>query len=214
MKKLFIIIVIFISFQSWTKADEVIDKIFGVKLLEDISNYADIENGIKLSFIKNTYTFVDKDIDIERDPIFSSYYLRTNTDYKIINVTAILKISDSLDNFKNKCSSKKKDFVSSLSSSLNLDIKDFKQYFHKGIKIKGSSVKALWNNSVYTYKDNGKNFRLIMYCNYLRRDDNSFEESLLVSWLTEDYYRKNVLPRFEFVNFFDTKFIKKYLGNN
>ena len=110
MKKLFIIIIIFISFQTWTKADEVIDKIFGVKLLEDISNYADIENGIKLSFIKDTYTFVDKDIDIERDPIFSSYYLRTNTDYKIINVTAILKISDSLDNFKNKCSSKKKRF--------------------------------------------------------------------------------------------------------
>ena len=53
-----------------------------------------------------------------------------------------------------------------------------------------------------------------MYCNYLRRDDNSFEEALLVSWLTEDYYRKNVLPRFEFVDFFDTKFIKKYLGNN
>ncbi len=134
MKRLLLILILTLSFQSWAKADEVIDKIFGVKLLEDISNYADIENGITLSFIKNTYTFVDKDIDIERDPIFSSYYLRTNTDYKIINVTAILKISGSLDNFKNKCSSKKKDFVSSLSSSLNLDIKDFKQYFHKGIK--------------------------------------------------------------------------------
>ena len=214
MKRLLLILILTFSLQSLTKADDVIDKIFGVKLLEDISKYADIENGIKLSYLKDTYTFTNEDIDIERDPIFTGYYLRTNTDYKIINVTALFKISNSLDNFKNKCPSEKKDFIASLSSSLDLDIKAFKQYFHKSLNIEGSFAKALWNNSVYTYKSKGKTFKLIMYCNYLRRNDNTFQEALMVSWLTEDYYKKNVLPRFELVDFFDTKFIKKYLGNN
>ena len=214
MKRLLLILILTFSFQSLIKADDVIDKIFGVKLLEDISKYADIENGIKLSYLKDTYTFTNEDIDIERDPIFTGYYLRTNTDYKIINVTALFKISNSLDNFKNKCPSEKKDFISSLSSSLDLDIKAFKQYFHKSLNIEGSFAKALWNNSVYTYKSKGKTFKLIMYCNYLRRNDNSFQEALMVSWLTEDYYKKNVLPRFELIDVFDTKFIKKYLGNN
>ena len=214
MKRLLLILILTFSFQSLIKAEDVIDKIFGVKLLEDISKYADIENGIKLSYLKDTYTFTNEDIDIERDPIFTGYYLRTNTDYKIINVTALFKISNSLDNFKNKCPSEKKDFISSLSSSLDLDIKAFKQYFHKSLNIEGSFAKALWNNSVYTYKSKGKTFKLIMYCNYLRRNDNSFQEALMVSWLTEDYYKKNVLPRFELIDVFDTKFIKKYLGNN
>ena len=214
MMRLLLILILSFSLQSLIKADDVIDKIFGVKLLEDISKYADIENGIKLSYLKDTYTFTNEDIDIERDPIFTGYYLRTNTDYKIINVTALFKISNSLDNFKNKCPSEKKDFISSLSSSLDLDIKAFKQYFHKSLNIEGSFAKALWNNSVYTYKSKGKTFKLIMYCNYLRRNDNSFQEALMVSWLTEDYYKKNVLPRFELIDVFDTKFIKKYLGNN
>ena len=214
MKRLLLILILTFSFQSLIKAEDVIDKIFGVKLLEDISKYADIENGIKLSYLKDTYTFTNENIDIERDPIFTGYYLRTNTDYKIINVTALFKISNSLDNFKNKCPSEKKDFISSLSSSLDLDIKAFKQYFHKSLNIEGSFAKALWNNSVYTYKSKGKTFKLIMYCNYLRRNDNSFQEALMVSWLTEDYYKKNVLPRFELIDVFDTKFIKKYLGNN
>ncbi|MDA9083465.1 hypothetical protein N9K22_02415 [Candidatus Pelagibacter sp.] len=213
MNRLLLILILTFTFQTLTKADDAIDKMFGVKLMEDISKYADIENGKKHPLIKNTYTFVNKDIDIERDPIFSGYYLRTNADYKIINVTAKLEISNSLDNFKNKCPSEKKDFISSLSSSLSIDIKNFKQYFHKG-NVEGSTAKVLWNNSAYTYKDNGKIFRLIMYCSYLRRSDSSFSEALLISWLTEDYYRKNVLPRFELIDVFDTKFIKKYLGNN
>ena len=55
--KIFLSLLIFIfSFQSISKAEVVIDNIFGVKLYSDISKYADVENGKKemicLKFIR------------------------------------------------------------------------------------------------------------------------------------------------------------------
>ena len=51
------------------------------------------------------YTFINKDIDINRDPLFNEYYLRTNQDYKIVNISAGKVISSSKNEFNNKFTS-------------------------------------------------------------------------------------------------------------
>ena len=64
--KIFLSLLIFIfSFQSISKAEVVIDNIFGVKLYSDISNYADVEDGIKRDNLPKIYTFINKDISIK-----------------------------------------------------------------------------------------------------------------------------------------------------
>ena len=44
MKRFILLIILILNLQSWTKAEEVIDMIFGVKLNDDVSEYAKIEN--------------------------------------------------------------------------------------------------------------------------------------------------------------------------
>ena len=117
--KIFLSLLIFIfSFQSISKAEVVIDNIFGVKLYSDISKYADVENGKKRDDMPKIYTFINKDISIERDDEFTEYYLRTDENYKVVNVTAAKNLSLSIDEFTNKCSIDKKNFISNLAQSL------------------------------------------------------------------------------------------------
>ena len=84
-----------------------IDNIFGVKLFDEVSKYSKISNGKKRDYLpKNIYSFSDKDLNnIDRDPIFDSYYLRTNNRYKIINITGKKNFFVQKNNFKNNCPS-------------------------------------------------------------------------------------------------------------
>ena len=210
--KIFLSLLIFIfSFQSISKAEVVIDNIFGVKLYSDISKYADVENGKKRDDMPKIYTFINKDIDINRDPLFNEYYLRTNQDYKIVNITAGKVISSSKNEFNNKCSSEKKKFISNLANSLEIDEKLFKKRFRKA---ETENLIGLWEDSSYTFVDDNKKARLLIYCVYRRTLSNDdFGERLAVTLMTEDYYRSHVISRFEITKQFNTKFIKDYIFN-
>ena len=210
--KIFLSLLIFIfSFQSISKAEVVIDNIFGVKLYSDISEYADVENGKKRDDMPKIYTFINKDIDINRDPLFNEYYLRTNQDYKIVNISAGKVISSSKNEFNNKCSSEKKKFISNLANSLEIDEKLFKKRFRKA---EMENLIGLWEDSSYTFVDDNKKARLLIYCVYRRTLTNDdFGERLAVTLMTEDYYRSHVISRFEITKQFNTKFIKDYIFN-
>ena len=210
--KIFLSLLIFIfSFQSISKAEVVIDNIFGVKLYSDISKYADVENGKKRDDMPKIYTFINKDIDINRDPLFNEYYLRTNQDYKIVNISAGKVISSSKNEFNNKCSSEKKKFISNLANSLEIDEKLFKKRFRKA---EMENLIGLWEDSSYTFVDDNKKARLLIYCVYRRTLTNDdFGERLAVTLMTEDYYRSHVISRFEITKQFNTKFIKDYIFN-
>ena len=211
--KIFLSLLIFIfSFQSISKAEVVIDNIFGVKLYSDISKYADVENGKKRDDMPKIYTFINKDISIERDDEFTEYYLRTDENYKVVNVTAAKNLSLSIDEFTNKCSIDKKNFISNLAQSLEMNEELFKTRFRKG----GHQDKwiGLWEDSSYTFVDDNKKARLLIYCVYRRTLTNDdFGERLAVTLMTEDYYRSHVISRFEITKQFNTKFIKDYIFN-
>ena len=71
MRFFIIALILTLSLQSLTKAEDKINSLFGVKLNEDISNYADVENG-KLTdgFSEKIFTFTDKFLTIDRDESF------------------------------------------------------------------------------------------------------------------------------------------------
>ena len=201
-------------------ADDVIDMIFGVKLNNDVSEYAKIENGSKIEdgILRNTYYFKGEDLTLDRDLDFEKYYLRTDENFKVINVSAYVGKLVSFDNFKNQCLIDRNKLISDTAKYLNIDQNEFENYYRKNNlaketkTINGKKVKNLWHDANYSYEDNGQKFRLIIYCTYNKRDENLWA-SLLLSWFSEDYYRKYVLPRFEIIKPFNNSFIKKFLKN-
>ena len=73
---------------------------------------------------------------------------------------------------------------------------------------------GLWEDSSYTFVEDNKKARLLIYCIYTRNLTNDvFGERLAVTLMTEDYYRSHVIDRFEITRQFNTKFIKDYIFN-
>ena len=189
-----------------------IDNIFGIKIFNDVSKYAKIENGKTTNFLpKNIYTFADKDLKIERDSIFNYYYLRTNKNFNIINITAGKSLFPQKNNFQNDCPKIKNKFISELAQSLDLNPRSFISNYSKTNSKFGKERKHLWDSSVYKYKDNEKKYVLAVYCSYGKFNDNSLDSRMLISWITDDYYKKYVLDRTTQVKKFNDKFILKYL---
>jgi len=199
-------------------AGDTIDMLFGVKLNDDVSEYAKIENGHKDVNLPNTLTFYDADLTLDRDLEFEDYYLRTDENFKVINVSARANKLVSFDNFKNQCLIDRNKLISDTAKYLNIDQNEFENYYRKNNLAKetkttnGKKVKNLWHDANYSYEDNGQKFRLIIYCAYYKRDEN-LQVYLLLSWISEDYYRKYVLPRFEIIKPFNNNFIKEFLKN-
>ena len=199
-------------------AGDAIDEIFGVKLNDDVSEYAKIENGRKDGNVPNTYLFMDEDLTLDRNLEFEKYYLRTDENFKVINVSGLVVKLVPFDNFKNQCLIDRNKVISDIARDLNIDENKFENYYRKNNldketrTINGEKAKYLWHDANYSYEDNGQKFRLIIYCTYNKRDENLWA-SLLLSWFSEDYYRKYVLPRFEIIKPFNNSFIKKFLKN-
>ena len=212
MKIFLSVLLFFFSLQVTSKAEVVIDNIFGVKLYSDISKYADVEDGKKRDNLPKIYTFINKDISIDRDKEFTEYYLRTDENYKVINVTAAKNLSLSIDEFTNKCSIDKKNFISNLAQSLEMNEELFKTRFRKGGH--QDKWKGLWEDSSYVFSDDNKKFRLMVMCIYTKNlSNNNVYERLAVTFVTEDYYRSHIINRFEIIQPFNTKFIQDYIFN-
>ena len=199
-------------------AADAIDRIFGVKLNDDVSKYAKIENARKDGNVPNTHVFRDEDLTLDRDLEFEKYYLRTDENFKVINVSGLVRKLVSFDNFKNQCLLDRNKVISDIAKDLNIDENKFENYYRKNNlaketrTINGNKAKYLWHDAIYSYEDDGQKFRLVIYCVYSKMDEN-LGVSLLLSWFSEDYYRKYVLPRVEIIKPFNNNFIKKFLKN-
>ena len=219
MKKAIAIIILgLFIYTAPSYADDGIDMIFGVELNEDVSEYAKIEDGRKDVNVPNTYVFWDEDLTLDRDLEFEKYYLRTDENFKVINVSGLVRKLVSFDNFKNQCLIDRNKVISDIAKDLNIDENKFENYYRKNDlaketrTINGKKVKTLRYDASYSYEDNGQKFRLMVYCAYGERDENLYVW-LFLSWFSEDYYRKYVLPRFEIIKPFNNSFIKKFLKN-
>ncbi len=222
MKRLSLyLFLIFFTLQTPSYTADVIKMLFGVKLNEDVSKYARIENGKKSEFMLDIIDFNNEDITLDRNSEFDRYLLRTNKNYQVINLGARRKNNlVPFDNFKNQCLTDRNRIVSDISNTLNIEKNEFKDNYRKTFldldkPVNERKVKYLWHDTTYLYEDDGQKFRLMIYCGYLNdlNENKKLLSFLYLSWITEDYYRKYVLPRFEIIEPFDNNFIKKFLKN-
>ena len=209
------VLVLTICFQSKTLSEERISSLFGVILNDDISNYSDVENGkLAKGFSETIYNFTDKFLTIDRDENFYGYGIRTDKNYKIkvLNAAANRFIYKN-DFTDSQCITEKKKYISILVNELNLDSSKFKSYYRKSVHkaTLESTGNLLWDDTNYTYTDNNEKFRLMLICTYQKKKTGEVVNYLLVSWMTENYYRTNVIPRFEIIDKFNKDFILKFL---
>ena len=100
MRVFIAILVLIFSLQTITKSENLaIEDLFGVKILDHIKKYANVEDGVKYDYLPNIITFEDDVINIQRTDDFETYYLRTDESYKIHNISARKMFVSSINNF-------------------------------------------------------------------------------------------------------------------
>tara|TARA_Y100001936_G_C15807556_1_gene524831 strand:- start:96 stop:746 length:651 start_codon:yes stop_codon:yes gene_type:complete len=214
MKKLLGIVILSLLLSVSSKAEDKIDQLFGIKLNTDISMYANVEEGKiseNMSMNETIYTFANDTLkNIERDPLFTSYNVRTDKNYKIKVINAGKRYSFENEKFSDKnCNDDKFNFIKILTDELNLNSSKFKSFYRKNVD-KKLKFDQLWSDTNYVYKDDTDQYRLMIICDFIGYQNKPYSR-LYVSWMTEEYYRKNVIQRFEIIDEFNTDFILEYL---
>ena len=214
MKKILGIVVLSLLLSVSSKAEDKIDQLFGIKLNTDISMYANVEEGKileNMSMNETIYTFANDTLkNIERDPLFASYNVRTDKNYKIKVINAGKRYSFENEKFSDKnCNDDRFNFIKILTDELNLNSSKFKSFYRKNVD-KKLKFDQLWSDTNYVYKDDTDQYRLMIICDFIGYQNKPYSR-LYVSWMTEEYYRKNVIQRFEIIDEFNTDFILEYL---
>tara|TARA_B100001741_G_C16239979_1_gene453487 strand:+ start:25 stop:663 length:639 start_codon:yes stop_codon:yes gene_type:complete len=206
MKVFLIVLVLIFSLQSFTKAEVIIDNLFGVKILDPVEKFSKIENGIDQPNRPGTYYFSDENISINRSDDFDSYYLRTNDEYKIINITGKKLFYEDIDSFKNNCLQSKKQMIQDMSLFFEKSgEKLVNNYWHN------EEYKSIWDESQIFYKDEGIDLLFAIHCSYRGNSEGKILGEMGVSWVTKDYYNKHIKGLWKKIKKFDNKFIKSFV---
>ena len=214
MKKLIYILIIIFTFKTIANAENKIGELFGVKLNSDISLYANVEDG-KISQSITTkeiiYSFSNNSLtNIKRDETFPSYLIRTNQDYKVqvINAGRVYDFKDrTFSDFS--CLNDRFNVADTMSTVFKFDTNKYKNFHRINIDDK-RSTDLLWDDLNYIDNSSSVNNRLMIICAH-RHVKGRIVSNLFLSWMTEDYYRKNVMTRFKIIEPFDSSFITQYL---
>ena len=209
MRKFLIILVFGFLLSFNVKAENiVVEELFGVKILDNISKYANKTDGVVQDHLKDIITFEDETLNIKRDQDFDTYYLRTDKDYKIHNITARKIFVSEFDNFNNDCLNQKSTMVNMLSKFFDIKENKFMNYSWLDPR-----TKALYDDSTLKYKDNNISLILSSYCGYFNIEEKLYSV-LFVSWVTEDYHKRHVDGRWTKIESFDDDFIKVFLSKD
>jgi hypothetical protein len=209
MRKFLMILIFGFLLSFNVKAENiVVEELFGVKILDNISKYANKTDGVVQDHLKDIITFEDETLNIKRDQDFDTYYLRTDKDYKIHNITARKIFVSEFDNFNNDCLNQKSTMVNMLSKFFDIKENKFMNYSWLDPR-----TKALYDDSTLKYKDNNISLILSSYCGYFNIEEKLYSV-LFVSWVTEDYHKRYVDGRWTKIESFDDDFIKVFLSKD
>ena len=193
-------------FSSSVVAGEIPHKLFGIQLFDHISNYANINSGKFYDFIPDLITYDDEDINnIIKTPIFDSYYLRTNSNYIIHNITGSKSYLTNINEFQNQCLKDKSDLLDELSVFFGIKKNDFKLNYYEDAQNQGIFI-----DSSFNYKDDNIEFQFAVYCGYFS-DNNNIVSVLFCSLVTYEYFINYVDKRWKKIDAFDNKFIQSYV---
>ena len=172
--------------------------------MDNVKIYANKEDGIEHDVRPNVFYFSNEVIDIERNDDFDDFYLRTDNKFKIINITGKKYLTEKHKSFVNICLDEKKQLIKDLSIFFNATEDEFQhKYWH------WPKFKSIWDESQFTYEEEGNKFLLSIHCSYRKSKENIAAE-LGVSWVTYDYYKKYVKGLWKKIKKFDNEFIISY----
>ena len=208
MKKLSTyLFLIFFSFQTsaLVQAEVKIDELFGVKIFDDIEKFANKDSAIPQVNRPGIFYFSNKDINIERDPKFDDFYLRTDNKYKVINITGKKIFTEKHSSFNNNCLKGKIQMVEEISLFFDTSKEKFVQYYWHN-----QEFKSIWDESQLIYNDESNKLVISIHCNYRKSKENILSE-LGISWVTYDYFEKHIKGLWKEIKQFDDEFIKSFL---
>ena len=204
MKKLLLILLLSL-YPTISKADKYPNSLFGVELFKHISNYADINKGKLYEWIPNTYTYSDEYlIDIKRNPLFDSYYVRTNNEFIVHNITARKEYIDTIQNFQNKCLGDKSELIDKFSVYFGIDTTDFNlEYFED------ETNNGIFDDTSFDFISNNIKFQFAIYCGYFPNGE-EIVSVLFCSLVSQEYLLNHVHTRWKKILPFDNAFIKLF----
>ena len=155
MKRLLLILILTLSFQSWTKADDINDfEIEGMSIGDSLLDYFNKEEikKNKKDYYKNKKNFQFFAIDIENHNSFKKYegmqfHLKKNdNDYTIYSISGYNYCRKDIRNCKNQIEIIKKEFLKTFKDLIT----DKSTYEHSGDK----SKKSIVTDTTFYFKNN------------------------------------------------------------
>tara|TARA_B100000767_G_C19572071_1_gene453620 strand:+ start:19 stop:669 length:651 start_codon:yes stop_codon:yes gene_type:complete len=213
MKKLLAIVVLGLLWCNFAFSDDLPVQLFGIKINDDASNHVDISKG-KISEKRPDIIsyFENDDIEIKgliKNSKLDGYYLRTNKENKIMIVAGYTTFKSIWsEDFQNKCSDSKVDFIKSLSNHYDFNAKKIKNNYYKNLS--NNNRLLLYDSAELDYRKNFNKFTLQIMCTYTNYDD-KVRSRLFISLMDQDYFKNSTLPLWEKINKFDDSVIKSNL---
>ena len=180
MKKLLGIIVLGLLLSGCNEMDKKYPtKLFGIEMYDDVNNYTfddkklTIESGSKRE--KFDAWLFSKKIKFHKNSSFGYFYLYTNKDLKIIDISSGISISEKKSEFKNKCLKERNQFIKNFSTLYKFSPNKFKNKFF----INGQGVEedpSYTDRKYIIFKSNNKEMVILSSCiyNYENEDGEIF----------------------------------------
>ena len=198
----FLGIIIFGSLLVTSAYAELPGKLFGVKLYDHINNYAKPEDGEISEARTNNLIYKDHVLNnLQKNSAFESYYVRTDSYFKILSIGGRKYYYDTISSFDNACLKDKNKFIKKLSILYDVNSSKFKNKFYKSRK------SNLVDDSSIDYRLKGKKITLSLYCVYVNRDENLMSV-LFLNLLDAKYSSETISKIYTQIKPFDNDFIK------
>lgn len=146
-------------------------KLFGIEILENVNDYKigdkdlTTKDGIK-NDDRDTWFMSSLKISFNESSNFESYAIDIDKNLKIVEISGYAFFEEERDNFKNKCETRRDDFLKGVSKLHNFPFRNFKnKYF---INNRGSSdKKTTYTDRKYIiFKKNNEELILAASCIY------------------------------------------------
>ena len=170
IKKLLGIIVLGLLLSGCNEMDKKYPtKLFGIEMFDNVNNYTfddkklTIESGSKDK--KYDAWFFSKQIKFHKNSTFDYYYLHTNKDLKVIDISSMVSMSEKKSEFKNKCLKQRNQFIKNFSTLYRFSPNKFKNKFF----INGQGVKedpTYTDRKYIIFKSNNKKMVIFSSCIY------------------------------------------------
>lgn len=207
MKKLIFVFLSLILLQEKSYSNNLPEKLFGIKLYDNVENYIDKSKGKESKYRKGIINFPPKNLSeikgLVKNDNLDHYYIRTDSDYKILTISGFSQLETmNIDDFKDNCRISADNFKDLLSNFYNINSRKFKTKHYKNY------IDYLVLNRSYEliFNKNYNKYNLQILCTYSNRDRKIYS-NLFITLMDNKYFEEHTLKLWKEIEPFDDKMI-------